>query len=265
MRYSLLGLFGVVTLCAGICAVAVWYSRLDCLRTSNIGTIYIARAGTSVCIRPESDLNSAALIALLDLDPPVKELIVKDRPWSNDLAKWMIALPELRSIQFHQCKGFDDRFTAALNQSGRLGRLELRNCDVSKIDFPAQSSICILVLDGSNVTDEQMQPLAGYQLAGFSANRTHLTENGVAPLRGKQLSHVCLIDTPVSEAAIVRLLDDTGVRRIEVSERQFSQDAFWSHPRGDRVMVRGRNWLTGRERESGWSPKFSFRGQEQSE
>jgi hypothetical protein len=252
MRYSLAALFALVGLCAVICAIGIWLGRLpkDPVRVLLASKISVIRfqhpERIALSIGPESKLSVEALNASFSLDEPVKELVVTGRTWSSDLQPWYRQRRTLEKIRFRNCDGFDPEFTTVLKELRRLNHLELRACDLSTVVLPSQLSLRTLVLDNSNITNDQMEPLSTYQsLVHFSANETTLTDIGLASLLELQLQTISIIDTPVCRSTIIELLNN-DCKLIEVSERQFAYDGFSRHPAGRRVIIHDRNWLKGK-------------------
>lgn len=256
IRFSLFRLFVAVAAFAVLCVIWVSYSHHAPLRNAKVGVIRIQGVGTSICIGSESELNTRALWAAKRCVPPVKEIIVKDRKWSNSLTKFLQMSPDIVSVQLHQCSEFDQEFAACLKRSENLIRLEMKNCDISNFKFPENSQLAIIVLDGSNVTDEQLESIGRYNLTVFSANGTQLTDDCVTAIKAAKIPNMSLMATRISSAAIVDLLSSPHTIRIEVTEQQISQDVIRSHRKSSKVIVHANNWLHGRKKERGWSPKF---------
>lgn len=81
MRFSLTRLFGIVTVCAILCASAYWFGVFsrgprDAIRRARIGVPHFKGVGHSVLIRQDSEPSWKALQELRALSPPVHELIV---------------------------------------------------------------------------------------------------------------------------------------------------------------------------------------------
>ena len=204
-------------------------------------------------IRADSELTPEALGVLRRLEPAVHRVVVSDRTWTDELAKWIEKLPKASSLSFANCDGLNYRFSELLQQREGLRRLELRGCDLSNVTFPTDSSLQALVLDNSNVADHQIKPVATYQdLLQFSANKTALTDTGLVDLLDLPLRHISLIETPASEELVEQLLEIDSAVLIELSVKQFAYDAFFEHPLnrratgGSRINIYNKNWLKGR-------------------
>ena len=256
-RFTLNFLFIAVTICALACAAGMWLlewprSPQAELRGAGIGLSH-RRVKQSLLIHPESKLSLKALKAARKLEPPVYELVVTDRAWSDDLARWIDGLPTITSLRFQNCEGFDASFAETLQQHSGLTRLDLRGSDVSHVTLPTDSSLQTLVLDNSNVTNQQMKPVATYShLAQFSANKTALTDAGLVTLLDLPLRNVSLIETPASVELVEQLLETDSIVIIELSEGEFAYDAFAKYPQsrskfgGSRVNIHHKDWLKGR-------------------
>ena len=128
--------------------------------------------------------------------------------------------------------------------------LELYRCDLSATSLPTRAAVRRLVLDYSNITDEQMRPVATYQhLEYFSANKTGLTDEGLLVLRDLPLRWISLIETPASVELVGALLETESVTKIQLSELQFQYSDFADVPRSrngrgtSRYNIHHKNWL----------------------
>lgn len=235
MRFSLRTLLAIVTAVAVVCGVTVWAMKQspdDVLRNAHIGrNDYIGHGKRSMRISRESNLHWPALKASQTLTPPFFQLIVADRQWNPELARWIEAHPTVKSYRFENCQGFDEQFTALLEQRDGLVRLEFRQCDLSQFTFPTNLHVRALNLDDSIVTDEQLQSVATYQhLTHFSANGTWLTDKGVSAVCHLPLRMVSLMDTSVSKQLVERLLEIDSIAMIYLCEPQFTYKDFLDSP-----------------------------------